>query len=191
MKAALLGGTFDPPHIGHMYLADVLIREAGYERVFFVPAYKPAHKNVKSNLSPRQRLEMLEYVLEGEAHFIPEPCEIKRGGTSYSIETVRYVKEHYSELKGNPGLVIGDDLIEGFSEWKESEKRTEEADIIVAKRESADPLDFPYPHTYLDNLIVPVSSTLIRKAVSDGRAFRYLVTERVYSYIVQNRLYVD
>ncbi len=191
MRLAILGGSFDPPHIGHLYLAEVLSVECGYDKVLFVPANHPAHKKIQSHVTAEQRVEMVRHCLEDLDKFDVEDCEIRRGGVSNSIDTVHYIKDSHPGLEGKPALLIGDDLLEGFSEWKDVDQLMEEAEIVVAKRESAFPKAVSFPHTYLDNLIVPVSSTEIRSRVSRGKAFRYLVTDKIYSYIVHNNLYVD
>ncbi len=188
MKLAILGGTFDPPHIGHFFLADMMTVEVGYDLVLFIPSNIPAHKTVESNITPEERLKMLEQALSDTPQFRIDECELRRGGVSYSIDTVRYIKDRYG---GKPALIIGDDLVEGFSSWKESEALPREADIFVARRNRQDRPDLPFSHTHLDNIRIPVSSTEVRQRIRNKQAFRYLVTEKIYSYIRENHLYVD
>ena len=187
MKLAILGGTFDPPHIGHFFLADMMTVEVGYDLVLFIPSNIPAHKTVESNITPEARLKMLEQALSDTPRFGIDDCELRRGGISYSIDTVRDIKGRYG---GKPGLIIGDDLVEGFSSWKESEALLREADIFVARRNRQD-RPICLSHTHLDNIRIPVSSTEVRKRIRNKQAFRYLVTEKIYSYIRENHLYVD
>lgn len=190
MKLAILGGTFDPPHIGHLFLADICLVELGYTKVLFVPAHIPAHKEIESGTGPKERLEMLRLETEGRDGFDLSDMEIQRGGISYSIDTVREVKTKYPEMKGNPGLLIGDDLLSDFHEWKEYSNLCREADIIVARREPSRADTVNFRHTYLENPVLPVSSSAVRERRKKNMAFRYLVTEKIYSYIMEKQLYV-
>lgn len=189
MRIAVLGGTFDPPHIGHFFLAEILLLELHYTTVFLVPANIPAHKAVKSETRPRERLNMVALEAENLRNTEVSDMEIRRGGTSYSIDTVRELKRRYPELEGKPGLVIGDDLLPNFSEWKEFDALTAEADVIIARRRAERAETIPFPHTYLDNPLLPISSTEIRRRIREKKAYRYLVTEKIYSYIREHRLY--
>ncbi|MCF7928362.1 MAG: nicotinate (nicotinamide) nucleotide adenylyltransferase [Spirochaetales bacterium] len=188
MKAAILGGTFNPPHIGHLYLAEE-VHKLGYDSVFLVPAHWPAHKPQPTGPTPSQRIEMLEQAAGQVPYFRVESCEIDRGGTSYTIETVHYLLEHY-RIEGRPALVVGDDLAEGFSGWKRVDELAQQVDFLVARRSRKEgSATFPYPHTRIENIFLPISSRDIRRRVAESRAFRYLVCEPVYQYIVKEGLY--
>jgi len=190
MKLAILGGTFDPPHIGHFFIADTVTVELGYDLVLFIPSNIPAHKRVESKVSPEERLEMLETAIEGNPRFGLDDCELRRGGISYSIDTVREIAGRYKGISGKPGLIIGDDLVDGFPSWKESKALPYEADILVAKRTETGRSDLSFSHTNLGNIRIPVSSTEIRERIRKKQAFRYLVNEKIYSYIREKHLYV-
>ena len=189
MKYALLGGTFDPPHIGHLFFAEMCVVELGYFHVLLVPANIPAHKTVESGTGPEERLKMLKNETQSIEYVSVDDSEILRGGISYSIDTVRDVKKRYPEMDGNPGLLLGDDLVPHFTEWKEYEALTREADIIIARRLPEKVEEISFPHRYLDNPVLPVSSTEIRERVKEKKAYRYLVTEKIYSYIREKHLY--
>ncbi len=189
MKLVMLGGTFNPPHWGHLKMADFVRRTCGYDKVVLVPSHQPAHKNVSMGVSPVQRLAMIELAAaEIEKAFVSD-CEIKRKGVSYSLDTIRYLKENFP-LEGNPGLIIGDDLLPGFHKWYKAELLAEEADLIVLHREDAEKMDFPYPHRYLTNRTIPLSSSLIREKVSRGMDISEDVPAGVLRYISSERLYL-
>jgi len=183
----IIGGTFNPVHIGHMHLAEEAAREFDAERVFIVPSYLPAHKDSKKILSPLHRLAMLEIACRNTNMTI-ETCEIERGGISYSIDTIRYIRKKYN-LSDRPGLLIGDDLSAKFYKWKNPDEIASEAKIIIAFRDFAEDNGFPYEYRRLDNLMINISSSGIRKRIHDGRACRYLMPGGVYEYIVENKLY--
>ncbi len=189
MKLAIIGGTFDPLHIGHLFLADIVITELEYTKVLFVPANIPAHKTVDSATSAEQRLEMIALEIAQVQSVEVSDIEIRRGGTSYSIDTVRECKKLYPGLEGKPGLVIGDDLLSHFSEWKEYESLWKEADIIIARRDEKKYKNINFPHVYLDNPVLPISSSEIRHRIHEEKAFRYLVTGKIYAYIKEQKLY--
>ncbi len=186
MRTVIIGGTFNPVHIGHLMLAEEARAQEGFDRVVFVPSSKPAHKAVDGT-SAEQRLAMLRLAVEGY-DVILETCELAREGISYSIDTVRYVRSHY-QLDGPPSLVLGDDLFESFTTWKDAEELSRLAELLVAHRKYPHELPSPWPHRYLDNKLIDVSSTEIRERVRDRRAWRALVPTAVAQYIQDNRLY--
>ena len=105
--------------------------------------------------------------------------EIRRGGLSYSIDTVRELKKAF-DLDERPGLILGDDLLAGFHEWRDADVLSREARLVCARREHADRVDFPYEHVYLDNLLIPVSSRMIRERRAAGLPCRRLVADAVW-----------
>jgi nicotinate-nucleotide adenylyltransferase len=187
MKTLIIGGTFNPLHIGHLYLAEEARLQFGYARVLFIPANIPAHKERDDRTSPQQRLEMLATVLE-RTPFEWDDTEIRRGGVSYTIDTVRELGERY-RIEGRPGLVVGDDLVPGLPKWRNWDELRELVELIVAHRSSSERVHCPWEHRYLENLIIPVSSRELRQRAAAGEAFRYLLPEEAYRYILEHGLY--
>jgi nicotinate-nucleotide adenylyltransferase len=185
----IIGGSYNPLHIGHLYLAEEARVALGCEKVMIIPSYISAHKNDDTLVEPRQRLEMVRLGTENVEWITVEDCEIQRGGVSYTIDTVREIKEKY-DLREKPGLVIGDDLIDGFFQWKEYAKLLEEVEVIVAQRGARRRTDIPFPHQYLNNKILPISSSDIREKIRAGGAYRFLLPEAVFQYIKKNKLYL-
>ncbi len=190
MKTAIFGGTFNPVHIGHLFLAEEIKIEMKYERVIFVPSNIPAHKNLVSKILPEQRLMMLKKTIENFSDMIVDDCEILRGGISYSIETVREIIGKY-DITGKPALVIGDDLISDFDSWQEPERLSNIVDILIARRKSREKLKFWYPHIYMNNLILDISSSDIRKRIISKKSFRHIIPEITYRFICDNSLYSE
>ncbi len=221
MKIAVLGGSFNPIHLGHAMLADSVLKECGFDKILFVPTYIPPHKLMNSAISPEQRLEMVRLFCEsscidGVQKFFAEDCEILRGGTSYTVDTLSYISEKYKdELDGSrPAFVMGQEVASQFYKWKNPEKIAALADILIARRNpenngikteisknkpsgnySEDYADesylenFPYRHSFVENPVFPVSSTEIRARIALGKSWRYLVPESVFQYIISNNLY--
>jgi nicotinate-nucleotide adenylyltransferase len=188
MRLAILGGTFNPVHAGHLFLAEEVQARLGYETVLFVPANVPVHKTMEIEVGPRHRLRMLRLAVSPYRRFLVDDCELRRGGESYSIDTVREVKRRYSP-DGKPGLIIGDDLAAGFDTWKEAPELARITDLIVARRGSARRPSLGFPCTYLENTLLPVSSSEIRERLASDLPVRSLLPERVLRYIHRYGLY--
>jgi nicotinate-nucleotide adenylyltransferase len=189
VKTAVLGGTFDPIHNGHLFLAEEVLA-LGYGRVIFVPSFKPAHKEVGAKDDPALRLEMTRLACAGRQEFIVEDCEVARKGTSYTIQTIEYLRKKY-ELTEKPGLVIGDDLVAGFGRWKKAEDLKKAVRLIIAHRIAKEKLPFDGDHLYVENIILPLSSSEIRRRIAEGKAYRYLIPEAVYGFIRSRGLYLE
>jgi len=188
VRVIVLGGSFNPPHLGHLILAEEMRREFGYDKVVLVPSKAPPHKTVANDPGPELRLEMTRAAVEGDDSFIVDDCELGREGPSYSIDTIRSLRGRLA-FEGNPGLVVGDDLIPGFGAWREAEALSREADIVCARRTGAPRVDLPYPHRWAGNMLIPISSSLVRERIASGEPFRRLVPEGVFRIIQARGLY--
>lgn len=134
MKLAVYGGSFNPIHCGHLMVADAAL-ELGYDKVLFVPTFIPPHKQLTASVSPASRLAMLEAAISGNPKFEIEPCEIQRGGISYTVDTVRFLKEKYrAVLKGKIGLIMGQEIAAEFGKWKSPDEIAAFCDILIARR---------------------------------------------------------
>ena len=115
MRIAMLGGSFNPIHIGHCALADEVRLRLNYDKIIFVPAHISPFKQDVKPADDFHRIRMLKAVVRQNKAFDYDLCEIKRGGVSYTIDTLHYLTEKYSgKIEGRIGLIIGDDLVEGF-----------------------------------------------------------------------------
>jgi nicotinate-nucleotide adenylyltransferase len=188
MKALVLGGTFNPVHYGHLFVAEEVRTTLGYDAVIFVPANQPPHKDRGPIIAAAHRVAMLRLAIEGCGEFIIDDTEIKRGGPSYSIDTVADLVPRHG-ITGKPGFVIGDDLVAGFPTWKNVDELVRIVDLIVARRTLAGPVQLSHPHRTVMNTILPISSSEIRQRIGDGRSARFLLPDRVLAYIKDNKLY--
>ncbi len=195
MRYAILGGSFDPVHIGHLTIAEEALHQLNLSRVYFVPAGEPPHKDVSGGASDTDRLAMLEIALAGRPEFVLEDEEIRRGGVSYTITTVEYFQSRHPEIR--PMLIIGEDLVDGFGNWKRAQELVGMVDLVLARRpserdalreESPDQV-FALPHVSLENPPLPVSSSMIRRRIQLARPYRYLLPQGVYDYLVHRGLY--
>jgi nicotinate-nucleotide adenylyltransferase len=202
MKIAILGGSFNPVHVGHLFLADAVLTGLDYDRVILVPAFESPFKVGAHKASPRDRLDMLAASIAGDPRLAVDDCEIKREGISYTIDTIGNIIERYRP-EGKPALVLGDDLASAFSQWRKAREISGLTEIIIARRLFSPPnqgdsapggdeippaaeLDFPYPYKGLNNEIVNVSSRLVREKICRGENWRYLVPAEA-RYIIEDR----
>ena len=137
MKIALLGGSFNPVHNGHLLLALQAANEYGYECVLFIPAKDPPHKFIASGAREEERWAMLNLALDefNDARFAADDCELRREGVSYTIDTVRALERCYKTRPEEKfGLIIGSDLCADFGKWKEADLLAEITDILLGRR---------------------------------------------------------
>jgi nicotinate-nucleotide adenylyltransferase len=187
MKAAIIGGTFNPIHIGHLFVAEEVLNELNYEKIIFIPANIPPHKTIAVKINVQQRIKMIKYALKPYKNYIYDECEIDRGGISYTVDTVDYIKKKYKIEK--LGYILGDDLVKEFYTWKNATELSERADLIVVHRLYKEELDFKYKHKYINNYILRISSSEIRSRIASGKSVRFLLTKDVFNYININKLY--
>jgi len=186
MKLGILGGTFNPPHIGHLILAEEIKQKAVLDRILFVPTNQPPHKNVY--LAPAgHRLAMLDLAVQGNSDFQLMDLEIKRGGISYTVDTLKALQKIYPE--DSLHLIIGSDLAGNFDTWKEPETLFSLAEIIVADRSEFSFADDKRFRTIKVRRI-EISSSLIRNLRKEKKSIKYLVQPEVCQYIEKNKLYL-
>lgn len=213
MKIAMLGGSFNPIHIGHLILADSVCKNLGYDKILFVPTATPPHKELSCDVATSDRFEMTRLAVLGDERFEAEGCEIERGGVSYTYDTICFLEQKYaSVLTGKIGLVMGEDLIADYDKWYRAPELAQKADLILAVRPKDSELkaefqnsptekygkkpmqgvnreNFPFPHKIVENPRIELSSSEIRQKIAEDGAWRYLVSERVFEYIIERNLY--
>jgi len=190
VRLAILGGSFNPIHLGHLFLADAVLSELRYDRVVMVPAYispfKPAAVGMED--SAQQRLEMIAASITADPRLSVDACEIKREGVSYTVDTVADIINRYNP-DGKPGLIIGDDLIGDFPKWYKSDEILSLADIIIARRVHSGSPEIPFPNTQITNNIMEISSGAVREKIASNSAWRYLVPDAARIIIEDRKLY--
>jgi nicotinate-nucleotide adenylyltransferase len=187
MKIGILGGTFNPVHIGHLILAEEAREKLGLDKVIFIPTALPPHKD-NVNIAPAaDRLKMLKLATKSNKYFAVSDVEIKRKGRSYTIDTLKELKKKYKndELY----FIIGSDLLKYLNEWKDLSQILKMVEFIAATRPgySLEKIP-PYIHT-LPIRAVDVSGFEVRQCVNQGKSFGYLVMDKVFDYIKRKKLY--
>ncbi|HOJ64292.1 MAG TPA: nicotinate-nucleotide adenylyltransferase [Spirochaetota bacterium] len=188
-KIALYGGTFNPIHLGHLLTAIYVRENLGYDLVIFIPANIPVHKDTSCLIDPKKRLKMVELSIRNIKYFLLSDIEIKRGGNSYTIDTVLELKEKY-EYNDKFGIIIGDDLLPDLDKWKNIDLLQNICNIICFKRDKYIDIKTNYKVEFVNNRIIEISSTEIRDRIKKGLSIDFMVTDKVKKYIQKNRLYL-
>ncbi len=185
-KIGILGGTFDPPHNGHLLIANEVLDVLSLDEVWFMPNQEPPHKLKSNGASTQNRIEMLELAIDGHPNFQIEKIELERTGRSYTIDTMKLVKERYPSDEFY--FIIGADMVEYLPKWNKIDELVKMVQFVGVNR--PDYLEeSPYP---IINVTVPeigVSSKLVRNRIKEERTIRYLVPDLVRTYIEENMLY--
>jgi len=190
-RIGVFGGTFDPPHLGHLALAEWAREELGLDRVLFVPAGVPPHKRTARS-SPARRLAMTRLAVRGNSAFRAEPLETRRRGPSYTVDTLRALAARHPGAK--LWLLVGADTYATIAEWREPAEIARLASVAVAARPGA-PRARRAAWTrggrvrWLGNPALDVSSSAVRDRARAGRSLRYLVPASVAGYIEAHGLY--
>jgi nicotinate-nucleotide adenylyltransferase len=186
MRLLVLGGSFNPVHLGHLMLAEEVAAEFNYDDIVLVPSFLPPHKTLQGDPGPQHRLEMVRAAVRDDERYSVDDCEMLRGGPSFTIETLHHIAAKYKPT-GQPGLVIGDDLAAGFASWRDPDGICSVANLIVAVRGGQYSLQFP--HLKAHNMLIPISSTDIRARIAAGKPWRRLVPPGAVEYIQAHGLY--
>lgn len=187
MKIGILGGTFNPVHIGHLILAEEAREKIGLDKIIFVPTYLPPHKNNSDIASAANRFEMIKTAIRANRAFMVSDLEIKRQGKSYTIDTLRELKKKYP--KDELYFISGSDLLKYLEAWKDLAEILKMVKFIVATRPGYPLEKIPHYISTVSIRAVDVSAFEIREAIKEKKSFRYLVPESVFNYITKRRLY--
>jgi nicotinate-nucleotide adenylyltransferase len=188
VKIGILGGTFDPPHVGHLIAAQDTFGALSLDKLLFIPAHQPPHKQNEAVTPADVRVRMVAAAIAGDERFEVSDVEVRRSGPSYTIDTLRELKQRYEQ--DELFLLVGVDQVREFATWRDPEQVLRCAKLVMLARsgiEEAPPGGIVHqtvPVTRID-----VSSTLVRQRARAGQPIRYLVPDAVEKIIVAERLY--
>lgn len=185
-KVGILGGTFDPPHSGHLLIANEVLCALKLDEIWFMPNQEPPHKKKTDSVDNDERIHMLHLAIEGNPSFKVETIELERTGPSYTVETMEILTSRYVENQFF--FIIGADMIEYLPKWHEIDKLINLVQFVGVERPSYSQIT-EYPILYVDVPSMEVSSSLIRERVKQGKTIRYLLPDSVIRYIEENQLY--
>jgi nicotinate-nucleotide adenylyltransferase len=186
-RIGILGGTFDPVHVGHLILAACAREQLRAERILLIPNFRSPLKSADPVAPFADRLAMLRLAIDSVEGFSASDLEGRRGGISFTIDTLR-------DLGGeNPGanihLILGQDSLSEFPLWKDYPAILQMAEIAVVERTGAPSPPNAIPHTRIHMPRIDISSTMIRQSIAARRAVDFLVPPSVAKYIRDRRLY--
>ena len=183
MRIGVLGGTFDPIHVGHLIIAETVRDEMALDKVLFIPAAAPPHKQRQPITAAADRLELVRLAVEGNAAFEPSDIEITRGGISYTIETVEALRRSHGE-EADLYFIIGADTVPELRTWKDIDHLVRLCTFVVVAR----------PGHRIEELLseavgLAPSSTDLRARLAQGKSVRYRLPEVVERSIRAKGLY--
>lgn len=188
MKIGILGGSFNPIHNGHLVLADEVRQKLELDKIFFIPVNLPVHKEEKDLLIAPERFKMLKLALKDNPDFEALDLEIKRKGKSYTIDTLRSLREKYP-AGGKFFFIVGSDALSYLESWKDIDQVMKLAKFVVASRPG-------YPLKNLSKNILPlavesidVSGFRLRSRIKNRESVRYYLPAQVYKYIEKKGFY--
>ncbi|MGR7951931.1 nicotinate-nucleotide adenylyltransferase [Finegoldia sp. P2-F-LR] len=196
IKVGIMGGTFDPIHIGHLILAMEAINYKNLDEVWFIPTGNPNFKQDKNVTDKQKRFEMVKIATQDNKKFNVCDYEINKNGVTYSWETMKYLRENYDY---DFYFIMGEDSLMSVETWENAEdflkntkilaciRRQEEMSKIYIKIDDLKSKGYfveKIPTSFID-----ISSTKIREKVQTNQDFRYFVPNQVFEYIVRNKLY--
>lgn len=190
-RMGILGGTFDPVHMGHLVLAEQAKDELKLSRVFFIPCLSPPHKTQRKLSSVEDRFCMASLAVESNRFFSISDVELKRGGLSYTVDTLRQLKQTYPDA--DIYFLTGSDVLDEIHTWKDPDEIYNLATIVIAVRPGFDDFDrknrFAKKSVLVNITGLDVSSSQIRERIKKGQSIKYLVPSRVEEYIKKRKLY--
>jgi nicotinate-nucleotide adenylyltransferase len=196
VRIGIFGGTFNPPHLGHLVCGQEAYLQLGLARVMLIPARIPPHKPVDEEPGVEHRLEMCRLAVAGDERFVVSDIEAGRSGPSYTVDTLEEL--HSREPDSELFLIVGGDVAVGFPSWREPERVLSLATLAVAERpgtgrqaveQALSEVRGGERTRFFDMPEIGISSTLLRDRARTGEPTRYLVPDAVRSYIDQNTLY--
>ena len=199
-RLGIFGGTFNPVHVGHLVMARDALERCRLDRVLFMPCARPPHKAAHHLAPDADRLAMLRLAIRGERRFGVSDLELKRGGTSYTIDTIRALQKKFPRARLH--FIIGSDSLYELHAWREIKELLRRCVFITLERPGFPPvrttaralhLEEPWPRrlarTVLRGHGIDLSSTEVRRRVKRGLSIRHLVTPAVDGYIRRRKLY--
>ncbi len=197
MRVGILGGTFNPPHLGHLVCAQEAYAGLGLDRVLFAPVREPPHKAIEADPGCEHRVRLCELAVAGDERFGVSRVDADRPGPSWTVDTLRRL--HAEAPEHDLTFIVGGDMAYSLPTWREPQAVLELAELGVAEREGVGRADIAEALATLPGALdrvrffemprIDVSSSYIRRQVAAGRPVRYLVPDAVADYMRGHELY--
>ncbi|MDQ0174213.1 nicotinate-nucleotide adenylyltransferase [Bacillus chungangensis] len=185
-RVGILGGTFNPPHLGHLIIANEVLHALKLEEVRFMPNQKPPHKKMTDKVTEEQRLAMTKLAIQDHEKFKLETIELKRKGCSYTYDTMQLLKAQEPDVDFY--FIIGADMIEYLPKWYKVSELCKLVQFVGVNRPRYS-TESEMPIVSIDIPDISISSTLLRRRLSQKQSVKYLIPDQVISYIKEHSLY--
>jgi nicotinate-nucleotide adenylyltransferase len=188
-RIGLFGGTFNPPHLGHLIIAQESLKQLNLDEVWWMPASKPPHKKKVAEISDKHRIEMVKRTIGNNNQFSLSLLEFERSGPSYTIDTIRLLNKMYPDVEFT--FIMGGDMVHSLNNWHQVEELKNLVQFAGVAREGY-PRDENWERYHVKHVEIPniaISSTFIRSSYKTGDNIRYYVAEEVWEYIEEQHLY--
>lgn len=185
MEIGIFGGTFDPPHLGHLIMAEQVRSQLELDEIWFIPSNLPPHKQ-KARASADQRQQMLQLAIMNNPAFRLNTIELSRPGKSYTLDTIQMLTKKFAHDHFH--FIIGADMVQDLPNWYRIDELMELIDFVGVKR-TGFTFQTSYPITAVDVPMIEISSTIIRDRLSKGNSIKYLVPDAVYDFIKERGMY--
>lgn len=190
-SVGIFGGSFNPPHIAHLIIAELIRDQFGLERILWIPNNRSPLKQEHQLAGVEDRLAMTRAATSGNEAFVVSDVEVRRAGVSYTVDTVRMLQECDPEVDYR--LIVGSDSLAGLNRWREPEEILERVPLIVFPRIGHAPASAPDGLddriTFAEAPLLEISGTEIRRRIQAGKSIRYMVVQPVLRYITSRGLY--
>ncbi|MFD1672746.1 nicotinate-nucleotide adenylyltransferase [Agrilactobacillus yilanensis] len=187
-QVGILGGTFNPPHLGHLIMADQVMQQLELEKVLFMPDNQPPHVDEKKTIPGKDRKEMVSRAIMDNPNFELETIELQRGGISYTYDTIKALKQRHPDT--DYYFIIGGDMVAYLPKWHKIDELLKLVHFVGVRRRNF-AVHSNYPIIWVDSPLVDISSSAIRKRVKNQQSIHYLVPDDVAAYIYEKGLYLE
>lgn len=186
-RIGILGGTFNPPHLGHLLMAEQVGTQLELDEVWLMPTAKPPHAPGKKTIASQHRMRMVELAIDGNPLLKLQDYEVNRGGKNYTVDTMHYFVEEYPE--SDFYFIIGSDSANDLDTWRDIDQLIQLVQFVGVRRPGEPPYRGDYPILWVDSPMVDLSSTEIRLRVYLEQSIKYQVPAQVEAYIYKHHLY--
>lgn len=196
LNLTVFSGTFNPIHIAHLIIAESVRIQFNADKILFIPAYIPPHRE-NDLASPEHRLNMVNLAIQDNPFFESSNIEFLRHEKSYTYDTIKKLREENSSISGKINLIIGSDAFKFIDSWHKPDKLADLANFIIVPRPDNSDISQIFNEIKLQNFtyqiakapLLDISSSYIRKRISENKSIKYLVPKLVEEYIYSNSLY--
>ena len=197
-KVGIMGGTFNPIHYGHLFLAENAYEQAGLDQILFMPSKNPPHKAKPNSITEQQRVDMISLAIKDNPHFALSTLELEREGMTYTADTLKILTEEQSDTEYY--FIVGADSLFMMQNWYEPQIIFDLCTVVVAGRDHVELEQLQQHALYLQNMFqakillidmptIQIASAVIRDRVAANKPIRYYLPDAVNAYINKNKLY--